>query len=131
MLFDSGFVAQTLLLDLASFASGAELIFQRNNTNTKRGMILDNVMVTMASDDHPTTPESNTVPTLIAASAGVALARFGCGAPSSGCLSTGHRKHGIMKTSRFLGERFFAYAPVVVVVGVCLACGPCSGAVVD
>lgn len=66
-------MAQTLLLDLASFSSGEELIFQWNNTNTKRGMILDNVMVTRASDDHPTTPESNTVPTLIAASAGVAL----------------------------------------------------------
>ena len=44
--FDSDFVTQTLSLDLASFASGVELIFQQNSTNTKRGMILDNVMVT-------------------------------------------------------------------------------------
>jgi len=45
--FDSGFVTQTLGLDLTSFTSGVELIFQQNSTNTKRGMILDNVMVTV------------------------------------------------------------------------------------
>lgn len=44
--FDSDFVTQTLSLDLTSFASGVELIFQQNSTNTKRGMMLDNVMVT-------------------------------------------------------------------------------------
>ena len=44
--FDSDFVTQTLSLDLTSFASGVEVIFQQNSTNTKRGMMLDNVMVT-------------------------------------------------------------------------------------